>query len=103
MNFLKNINANEFTTIGFVIGLLLCDNLTPAEQNSIGNWFMLVGQVLATNASQQQVINNANKISSSSNTHIVNDNNLDINFDNNADIESLKRAVEMINNKLNGK
>lgn len=99
MNFLKNINANEFTTIAFVIGLLLIDDLTPAEQNSVGNWFMLIGQVLATNASQQQVINNANKTSSSSNTHIVNDNN----FDNNTDIESLKKAVEVINQKLNGR
>lgn len=91
---LSNINANEFTTIAFIIGLLLCDNLTPAEQNSIGNWFMLVGQVLATNASQQQVINNKNNTSNNSNTHIVNDNNLN-------DINSLKKAVEIINNKLN--
>lgn len=91
---LSNINANEFTTIAFIIGLLLCDNLTPAEQNSIGNWFMLVGQVLATNASQQQVINNKNNFSNNSNTHIVNDNDLN-------DINSLKKAVEIINNKLN--
>jgi hypothetical protein len=97
MKFLSSINSYEFTTIAFVIGYLLCDNLTPAEQNSIGNWFMLVGQVLSTNASQQQVINNANKTSNNSNTHIVNDNNLDSNYD----LESLKRAVNIINQKLN--
>ena len=93
MDFLSNINSNEFTISAFVIGYLLCDNLTPAKQNSIGNWFMLIGQVLATNASQQQVINNANKTSNSSNRHIIND---EIN-----DIDELKRAIDIINNKLN--
>ena len=72
--------------------LLLCDDLTPAKQNSIGNWFMLIGQVLSTNASQQQVVNNAKKISNQSNSHIVNDNNLDI--------DELKKAVDIINQKL---
>lgn len=93
MNFLSNINSSEFTISAFVIGYLLCDDLTPAKQNSIGNWFMLIGQVLATNASQQQVINNANKTSNSSNRHIIND---DV-----TDIEELKRAIDIINNKLN--
>ena len=48
MKFLPKINAFEFTTIAFVIGIVLCDDLTPAEQNSVGNFFMLVGQVLST-------------------------------------------------------
>ena len=53
---------------------------------------MLIGQVLSTNASQQQVVNNAKKISNQSNSHIVNDNNLDI--------DELKKAVDIINQKL---
>lgn len=92
MNFLNNINANEFTTSAFIIGLLLCDDLTPAKQNSIGNWFMLIGQVLSTNASQQQVVNNAKKTSTTYNNHIINDNNLDI--------DDLRKAVDIINQKL---
>ena len=53
---------------------------------------MLIGQVLSTNASQQQVVNNAKKISNQSNSHIVNDNNLDI--------DDLRKAVDIINQKL---
>lgn len=94
MDFLSNINSKEFTISAFIIGYLLCDDLTPAKQNSVGNWFMLIGQVLATNASQQQVINNANKTSNSSNRHIINDDDL-------TDIEELKRVINIINDKLN--
>ena len=71
MKWLSNIPANAFTISAFTIGLLLIDDLTPAEQNSVGNWFMMIGQVLATNASQQQVINNAKKTSNEKNAHIV--------------------------------
>lgn len=92
MNFLPKINAYEFTTIAFVIGLLLCDDLTPAEQNSVGNFFMLIGQVLATNASQQQVINNYNKSSNPSNVHIVGDE---------TNLDSIKKAINIINENLN--
>ena len=35
---------------------------------------MLVGQTLCTKASQQQVLNNRNNTSNSSNSHIINDN-----------------------------
>ena len=92
MNIVPNINANVFTFSAIAVGYLLIDQLTPAEQNSLGNWFMLVGQVLATNASQQQVLNNRNNASSSSNMHVVNDNNL------NAD--SLQKAVEVMKQEI---
>ena len=92
MNIVPNINANVFTFSAIAVGYLLIDQLTPAEQNSLVNWFMLVGQVLATNASQQQVLNNRNNASSSSNMHVVNDNNL------NAD--SLQKAVEAMKQEI---
>ena len=92
MNIVPNINANVFTFSAIAVGYLLIDQLTPAEQNSLGNWFMLVGQVLATNASQQQVLNNRNNASSSSNMHVVNYNNL------NAD--SLQKAVEAMKQEI---
>ncbi len=88
MNFLPKVDAYSYTTSAFVIGLLLIDNLTPAEQNSVGNWFMLIGQVLATSASQQQVINNYNNTSNSNNQHIVNNN------------DAIKKAVEIINKNI---
>ena len=88
MKFLPKVDAYSFTTSAFVIGLLLIDNLTPAEQNSVGNWLMLVGQVLETNASQQQVINNFNNTSNRSNEHIINNN------------EAIKKAVGIINKNI---
>ncbi len=57
-NYLPSVNPNLFTISAFTIGYLLIDDLTPAEQNAIGNWFMLIGQVLCTNSAQQQVLNN---------------------------------------------
>lgn len=38
----------EFVTVGTVIGYLLSINLTVTEQNSLGNWFELVGQIILT-------------------------------------------------------
>ena len=76
MKLVPNISASSYTSSAFIIGLLLCDELTPAEQNSLGNWFMLVGQTLSTNASQQQLLNNRSNTSNNLNSHIINDDNL---------------------------
>ena len=57
-NNLSKVPADAFTISAILIGFLLIDDLNPAEQNSIGNWFMMIGQVLCTNSAQQQVINN---------------------------------------------
>lgn len=77
MKIVPNISAQAYTISAFAIGLILCDDLTPAEQNSLGNWFMLVGQALCTNSAQQQVLNNRNKTSNESNRHIINDDRLE--------------------------
>lgn len=76
MKVIPTISAPIFTTSAFIIGLLLCDDLTPAEQNALGSWFMLVGQTMSTNSAQQQLINNRNSSSSNYNSKIVNDNDL---------------------------
>ena len=76
MKLVPDISAPIFTTSAFVIGLLLCDDLTPAEQNALGSWFMLVGQTISTNSAQQQLLNNRNNSSSNYNAHTINDNNL---------------------------
>lgn len=84
---LSNINPKEFTISACIIGYLLIDNFNANEQNAIGNWLMLVGQVLETNASQLQVIQGNNQ-----NNNVNNQNN---------DIENIKKAIEIINKKLN--
>ena len=76
MRLVPSISAPIYTSSAFIIGLLLCDDLTPAEQNSLGNWFMLVGQALCTNSAQQQLLNNRNNASTTLNSHVINDNNL---------------------------
>lgn len=76
MSLIPNISSPIFSTSAFTIGLLLCDGLTPAEQNALGSWFMLLGQTITTSASQQQLLNNRKGTSTSYNSHIVNDNNL---------------------------
>ncbi len=76
MNLVPNVSAPIYTSTAFLIGILLCDDLTPAEQNSLGNWFMMVGQALCTNSAQQQLLNNRNNTANQYNSHIINDNNL---------------------------
>ena len=88
--FPPNIDAGTFTISAFLIGYLLLDDLNPAEQNSIGNWFMMVGQVLCTNSAQQQVINNRNN--NKDGNHVINSN--DTSF------ESLKRSVNIMSQEL---
>lgn len=55
-NIPPSINSLTFTGSAVVIGFILIDDLTINEQNAVGDWLMLVGQVLQTNASQQQVL-----------------------------------------------
>lgn len=45
------------TIIAVIFGYLMIDDLTAGEQNSLGNFFMLIGQMLETNSAQQQLFN----------------------------------------------
>ena len=47
----QNIEDKALTTLAFVIGLALIDNLSSTEQNAVGNWIMLIAQTLCTNGS----------------------------------------------------
>lgn len=87
----SNIDASTFTISAFLIGYLLLDDLDPAEQNSVGNWFMMVGQVLCTNSAQQQVLNNKNN----------NNNNNPIIDGYNSAFNSLRKSVNTIDQELN--
>ena len=53
---LFNTNPRYSTSISFILGLLLVDNLTAPEQNMIGNWIILIGQTILTNAASQNII-----------------------------------------------
>lgn len=56
VDLLLSINEYELTILGCAIGLLLAPTITINQQNSLGNFFELIGQTLLTiNA---QAINN---------------------------------------------
>lgn len=55
MNFIPNVPPKAFSFSAVVIGYLLIDDTTANEQNALGNWLMLVAQVLCTNAFYKQV------------------------------------------------
>lgn len=100
MNLIPNTNSKTFTLSAIIIGYILIDDLTPAEQNSLGNWFMLIGQVLSTNSAQQQVINNRTNQSNSSNQHIINS-NINQNSQTNNEIEMMQKAINVIQKEIN--
>lgn len=54
--FPPTVNPRAFTLSSMIVGYLLIDNFTANEQNSIGNWFMTIGQVLECNAAYQQLV-----------------------------------------------
>lgn len=69
--FPPNINPEIFTITGIIVGLILEDDYTANELNSIGNWLILVGQITLTTAAQQQLINGRfqNNVGSKIKTH----------------------------------
>lgn len=53
---LPNIPPKVFSLSAVVVGYILIDDATANEQNAIGNWLMLVAQVLSTNAFYRAVM-----------------------------------------------
>ncbi len=55
--FSKRISPKISTFSAVAVGYLLLDDLNASEQNALGNWLMLVAQVLCTNAYFRQLKN----------------------------------------------
>lgn len=55
-NFPPNINPNIYAFSTYIIGMIIISDLNVTEQNTIGNWLMLLGQFIVTNAGQQAMI-----------------------------------------------
>ena len=56
MNLIPNIPPKLFSLSAVAVGYLLIDDTTANEQNALGNWLMLVAQILCTNAFHKQVM-----------------------------------------------
>ena len=55
MNLLPDIPPKLFTLSACIVGFILLDDLNAKEQNALGNWLMLVAQVLCTNGFYRQL------------------------------------------------
>ena len=55
-NFPPNIDPHTFSLIAVAVGYACVEDYNANEQNSIGNWLILVGQYILTHAAQQQLI-----------------------------------------------
>lgn len=55
-SFPPNADPHVFSLIAVAVGYACVGDYNAAEQNSIGNWLILVGQYILTHAAQQQLI-----------------------------------------------
>ena len=66
-----NEQATTFTISAVVVGLLIIPNLNAKQQNDLGNWLMLVGQVLCTNAARIAILKASDTSSQISNQDLI--------------------------------
>ncbi len=57
-----------YTLSAIILGYAMLGNYTADEQNAIGNWFMLIGQILETNSAIAQVFEDDNANNNQYNT-----------------------------------
>lgn len=55
-NFPPSIDPHTFSIIAVAVGYACVGDYNANEQNSIGNWLILVGQYILTHAAQHQLI-----------------------------------------------
>lgn len=55
MRIIPNVSPKIFSFSAVAVGYLLIDDMSANEQNALGNWLMLVAQVLCTNAYYKQL------------------------------------------------
>lgn len=108
-NFPPNFDPGLFTLSAVAVGAVLVDDFNSNEQNSIGNWIIMVGQYILTNAAQQQLIEsrihnnniNINSKSAKNGGNIFTDGRTKSNFNTRDEIEMLIDAINKINQELN--
>lgn len=55
-NFPPNTDPHLFSVLAVAVGFACVGDYNANEQNSIGNWLILVGQYILTHAAQQQLV-----------------------------------------------
>lgn len=114
---LPNIPPKLFSLSAVAIGYILIDDTTANEQNALGNWLMLIAQVLSTNAFYRAVMqergleprestetgrNNAYTFDNN-NSYFKNRNNSNTDFQNecNETITMLKKMIKALEKEVN--
>jgi len=55
-DFIFSLPPRSFTLLAILLGFILIDDLNADEQNALGNFIIMVGQVIETNSAQQQIL-----------------------------------------------
>ncbi len=94
MQFLpKNIPPKVFTASAVVVAYILLDDTSANEQNALGNWLMLVAQVLCTNAAYKQFQQGFN----STQNGVVTNGNINNNNSNQSNEDTIRMLTKMVN------
>jgi hypothetical protein len=106
MNLIPNIPPKAFSFSAVIVGYLLIDDMTANEQNALGNWLMLVAQVISTNAFYKQVMSergmdNSDEIKKNNNINNQNNPNIDEIIMLEKMIKALKQEIENLKNNTN--
>ena len=114
-DYIFNTNPIYSTRIGFMLGLVLVDSLTAPEQNMLGNWIILIGQTILTNAASQNIIEsritggiiniNSKEVKCLYNPVIYDIEKIrkiikDVYPSSNNEVDILKKAIDELNKKL---
>lgn len=108
MNFIPNIPPKLFSLSAVIVGYILIDDTTANEQNALGNWLMLVAQILCTNAFYKQVMAERGLDSGPTNSPNINNPGQTINNNYTSScneteqtLEMLKKIVNALNKEIN--
>ncbi len=50
---LSNVSSKNYIITAYIIATILIEDLSVNEQNSLGNFLELIGQIILTNAAQE--------------------------------------------------
>ncbi len=91
-SWIDTLNPYEFSLIASIIGFIIAPPLSANEQNSLGNFFELIGQVLLAIAAQNITVQGANNTNNSQNS------NNNTNLEN--EINKLKNEINKLRRDL---
>ena len=108
MSLIPNTSPKLFSLSAVVVGYLLIDDMSANEQNALGNWLMLVGQLISTNAYYAAVASERNNNSNNSNMSNQADRNQNSNsrinnsnFNNQDTLKMLEKMLKALNEEVN--